>query len=151
MCGLCMCTGWGSHCLFHRNLKHNPKHKPKKPFMPDLSKLSWHLVVWRCVFLSCADWAVKTGKRRGWFSHHSETRLGKTCLMGAWEIFLGLSGETLEQQRRPVKLRTLISLSCQAVRKRRKGQGHTGPTCGTLLHTQRPHRRRADTNRGCLL
>lgn len=102
--------------LFHRNLKRDPK----KPFMPDLSKLSWHLVVWRCVFLSSADWAAKTGKRRGGFSHHSETRLGKTCLMGAWEIFLGLSGETLEQQRRPVKLRTLVSLSSQAVRKRRR-------------------------------
>lgn len=63
-CVGCVCVQrWGSHCLFHRNLKHNPK----KPFMLDLSKLSWHLVVWWCVFLSSADWAVKTGKRRGGF------------------------------------------------------------------------------------
>lgn len=92
--------------------------------MTDLLKLSWHLVVWRRVFLSQVrlcwlsreDW-----EEEGWFSHQSETSLGKTCLMGAWEIFLGLSGETLEGQRRPVKCRTLASLSSQAVRMRGKG------------------------------
>lgn len=60
-CGLR--TVWGGHCLFDPNLKHNPK----SALMPDLSKVSWHLVVWRCVLLSSAEWAVKTGKRRGGF------------------------------------------------------------------------------------
>ena len=111
---------WGQagRCLCLRNLELIPK----KPSMADLSKLSWHLAVWRCVFLSqiglcwlsSEDW-----EEEGGFSHQSESRLGKTCLMGAWEIFLGLSGETLERQRRPVKLGTLTSLSNQAVRKRR--------------------------------
>lgn len=66
ICGLYQCTVWGSQCLRHRNLKQDPN----KLFMTDLSKLSWHLAVCRC--LSChssasADWAVKTGKRRGGF------------------------------------------------------------------------------------
>lgn len=82
---------------------------------------------------------MKTGKRRGGFSHHSETRLGKTCLMGAWEIFLGLSGETLEEQRRPVKCRTLARLSSQAVKKRRTVEDllaqRVGPCFTLSVHT----------------
>lgn len=51
--------------------------------------------------------------------------------MGAYEIFLGLSGETPE---RPVKL---LQPSCQEAE---EGRGATGPTRGTLLHTGRSHR-----------
>lgn len=60
-------------------------------------------------------------------------------MMGAYEIFLGLSDETLEGQRRSVKPRILGSLSSRAVRKRRRVEDllaqRVGP-CFTLTgHT----------------
>lgn len=59
--------------------------------------------------------------------------------MGAWKIFLGLSGETLEGQRRPVKCRTLASLSSQAVKKRRRVEDllaqRVGPCFTLSIHT----------------
>ena len=113
-------------CVF-RVRKSPPLHlesytRSKKPLWPSGQNC---LDIWRfgdvcsCHRLASADWAVKTGKRRGAFSHHGESRLGKTCLMGAYKVFLGLSGETLEEVR-SVKHRTLGSLSSQAVRKRKR-------------------------------
>jgi len=63
--------------------------------------------------------------------------------MGAWEIFLGLSGpETPEGPAETCEAQDTRS----PVGKRRRVRGPAGPPRGTLPHTPRPHRRRADAN-----
>lgn len=68
-------------------------------------------------------------------------------LDGCSEIFLGLFRRDFGG---PAKTCEVAghSLACQEAK---EGRGPAGPTRGTLLHTQRPHRRRGDTNGGCLL
>lgn len=69
--------------------------------------------------------------------------------MGAWEIFLGLPGETPEGQPRLAKCRTLAKpVQPELSGKAKEGQASVGPVRGTLFHTLRPHGRSGDTNGG---
>lgn len=65
-------------------------------------------------------------------------------IFGSFRRDTGGAAETCEVQ----DTHSPVQPSCQEAK---EGRGPTGPTRGTLLHTQRPHRRRGDTNGGCLL